>query len=549
MKNFTCLIFFICSTLFSQSKSNLTKESYKFPQERIAVHYNNELLVTGEKLYYKIYCFDQNKQFSNYSKIAYIELRSSENKTITKHKVSLDSGTGYGDFFINAKVKTGAYKLICYTKWMKNYGNYFENTVFIVNPFADKITTKSNIEIIPEIRDNFNLNNKISTNKRNYSKREKVSLSLNKIDFLASSNLSISVKKQENFKLPFSNTEMSKLNVNPNSNLIFLPELRGNILKGRIESVKNKTVANKPISLSINHEHLPLIATTNNVGEFYFNILNLNSNKVYLQILDTNATEYQIKLLPDEDVRKEINIDTSIQLTQNTINTIKARSIYTQIENAYYKVKKDSIRPLKYKDSLFSSRKNTYILDDYKRFKSLKETFVEIITSAKIRTIDQKQRIIAPSEDIKTTGFIGNIPSLLIVDGHIIHDHDSFMNFDCSKINTIAVVNDKYCYGNSIYQGITFIDTFKKDYTPISSAVKEFKVIQVQPKKEYFFENYTTSKKRIPDYRTQLYWNPNVSEKEIDFYTSDVTGNYEVIVKGYTKKGKPIIFNTIFSVQ
>ncbi|WP_075341283.1 hypothetical protein [Tenacibaculum agarivorans] len=551
MKIITFLLLAIVSISYSQSESISTIDLSKFPKEQISVHYNNEFLVTGEKLYYKIYCFNQNHKLSNYSKIAYIELLSSENTSVLKQKIALEKGIGYGDFFINPSLKTDTYTLICYTQWMKNYTNYFENSIVIINPFSDRIVAQSDQEIISKKNTILTTSEQISTDKTIYQKREKVLLNLEKIKTLQIDKFSISVRKKDNFHLNLKNQKNADFDKITYQNTMFLPELRGNLIKGKIESNNNKNVANKLISLSIDHSHLPLIATTNTIGEFYFNIPNVNSQKVYIQILDTNASDFSIKLKEDQGIKKENDNSSPIKLTQNNINTIKERSIYAQIENAYYTVKEDIILPLVYNDSLLNHKKTTYRLDDYKRFKTLQETFVEIISSAKIRRIDQKQEIIVPSGDTKATGAVGNIPSLLIVDGHIVYDHDSFLNYDCSKISSISVINQKYCYGNSIYQGITFINTFKKDYVPVSNSIQEFKIMNIQPKKKYFFQEHNKINMQVPDYRTQLYWDPNVdsTKNEIVFYTSDVTGEFQIEIKGFTPKGDPLSFKEYFSVK
>ncbi|WP_299682038.1 hypothetical protein [uncultured Tenacibaculum sp.] len=549
------IFLFISTFLFlavnAQSEHSFkVKNTEQFPTENIQLHYNNELLITGETLYYKIYCFNQNNDFSEYSKIAYLELLSPKNETIIKQKIKLESGIGFGDLFINTNIKTGVYKLICYTNWMKNYNNYFEENVFVVNPFSNDIITKNNTSIDYKINRHSSSKSKISiTNKSNYNKREKVILDLNKLNLSSKEHLSISVKRKNNINLPLKNEQKAKFKNQLNNNIKFLPELRGNLIQGKIVSKKGSNVTNKSVSLSINNNHLPLMATTNHNGEFYFNIPYLNTDKIYLQILVPNASEYEI--ITANDTKTKVNSEfPKIDLSQHIVNAIKDRTIYAQIKNAYYEVKKDTTSSFNTNDILLDKRKTTYVLDDYKRFKSLRETFVEIITKARIRSQNKKYRIIVPSEDIKTTGFIGNIPSLLIVDGHIVFDHDQFMDFDCSKINKISIVNRKYCYGNSIYQGITFIDTFKKDFIPTDN-IKQVSVMNIQPKKEYYFENYnTSSKNRIPDFRTQLYWNPNIdSKKKINFYTSDVSGNYEIIIEGYSNSGKSIRFTHEFSVK
>jgi len=52
---------------------------------------------------------------------------------------------------------------------------------------------------------------------------------------------------------------------------------------------------------------------------------------------------------------------------------------------------------------------------------------------------------------------------------------------------------------------------------------------------QVFFPDYSAQSpddERIPDYRTVLYWNGDISsEEEIIFYSSDIPGSYKIIVK------------------
>ena len=56
--------------------------------------------------------------------------------------------------------------------------------------------------------------------------------------------------------------------------------------------------------------------------------------------------------------------------------------------------------------------------------------------------------------------------------------------------------------------------------------------------------NFPNTNSTIPDIRAVLYWNPsqtlNQSGKAaIEFYSSDLLGNYRVIVRGLTVQGEP----------
>ena len=95
---FILIIFLNFSYLiFSQENIQIANIS----QERIFVHQNTSFLITGEYLYYKVYCLNnETNGLSNFSKIAYIELINSDRNTIFKHKIILKNGVGNGDYFI-----------------------------------------------------------------------------------------------------------------------------------------------------------------------------------------------------------------------------------------------------------------------------------------------------------------------------------------------------------------------------------------------------------------------------------------------------------------
>ncbi len=549
------------SGVTSQKSISFKKDDInELPQEEIHLHFNNRLLLSGETLYYKIYCMDDTHSLSKYSKIAYVELISSENKTVIKQKVKLKSGSGYGDFFVNTDIKTGWYTLISYTQWMKNFNNYFEETVFIVNPSSE--VKKKQVASIK--KDNFpiksisdsNFSDIIITDKKVYKRKEKVDVNLERLKLrYPNSNLSISVKRKENIQLPLRKKIDKRKNIKKNiEGIFYLPELRGTILHGKIMGKNSAVISNIKLSLSTNHKSLPLLATTNTSGEFYFNLDNLKKDKVYIQILNSDSKNYTITLLENDTHKKEFTNFLDFDIADD-IYKLRYRNIYSQIENAYYEVKQDIQLLKNQEETLFVNKQKDYLLDDYKRFETLKETFVEIIDKAKIRNLKEGYRFVVPLSDIDEISSVESLPSLLIVDGYVVHNHNDFIDYDSRKIKKVSIITEKYFYGNAIYQGVLLIETFKKDYMLNNNQIKEFEVLKVQPEKEYFFQRYdndSLSLDRIPDFRTQLYWNPNLilsDENTISFYTSDVSGVFEIEITGITQEGKPISARKKFKVE
>ncbi|MNL81466.1 hypothetical protein D3C87_2085940 [compost metagenome] len=57
---------------------------------------------------------------------------------------------------------------------------------------------------------------------------------------------------------------------------------------------------------------------------------------------------------------------------------------------------------------------------------------------------------------------------------------------------------------------------------------------------------------RIPDFRNQLLWNPDVKlnkDSQTSFYTSDVAGNYEIRLEGFAKNGTPVSIKELIEVK
>ena len=147
--------------------------------------------------------------------------------------------------------------------------------------------------------------------------------------------------------------------------------------------------------------------------------------------------------------------------------------------------------------------------------------------------------------------------SLLVVDGIFVKDQDAFIrNFSANLIERINVVRQYYRMGSQIFDGIVDIQTFDFKYQT-SAKENGFLALQLDRQteiKNYFRQIYSDSTKktlaRVPDLRSQLLWLPslNVEQDEtVTFFTSDVSGNFEISLEGITDGGEPIsLKETIF---
>jgi len=146
---------------------------------------------------------------------------------------------------------------------------------------------------------------------------------------------------------------------------------------------------------------------------------------------------------------------------------------------------------------------------------------------------------------------------LLLLDGIPVFDPGAIVNYDPLRVEKIEIVTKRYFYGPLDVMGIISFTTYDGDAKnlPLQNATRK-RFMGVQPRKIYYSPDYSTRRdalKRIPDYRVQLYWNPQVKVEKgkpvsLDFSTSDIEGEFEIIVKGVTVDGRSIHSSRIMRV-
>ena len=577
------LVIFLNFSYLAFSQKNI--QIANISQERIFVHQNTSFLITGEHLYYKVYCLNnETNNLSNFSKIAYIELINSDRNTVFKHKIILKNGIGNGDYFISTALESGNYKIIAYTQWMRNSDlqNFYQNDISIINPFQEN---QKSILNNPSISQNDKEDFSVDTNKplkeestdnkyisllinpKSFANREKATLNIHALmDDISYGNYSISVRKMDDLKTPVRNTSttyMDSFNSKTSSSSLsnnpieYLPELRGELLTGSVVLKENSSPANNiKVALSIpGKNYLFKIANTNKKGIYYFNIgEEYDFENANFQILDSDRDKYTLT------IGQQLPLDYSgidfynFKINPSEKDLILRHSIANQIENAYATKKQDSIKSIKTITPFYSNESTDYILDDYTRFKTLKETFIEIIPEVYSR---QRNGVMTFHVRIYEKEIESGLSPLVLVDGILIQDQTELLDFDSSKIEKISVVDDMYMYGSKLFEGIISISTFNGDFRSSVSndAIKNTKLSKPLVSKKYFNQVYNDQSKnnRIPDFRRQLLWIPELklqkTDTNITFFTSDINGDFEICLEGFTLEGQPVSLRQVITVK
>ncbi|PCJ94933.1 MAG: hypothetical protein COA50_11160 [Flavobacteriaceae bacterium] len=589
-KNILLTVLFLCCAVvaFGQLKienQNTLRGYESLPKESVYVHYNTSLLLAGEHLYYKMYCLNKaTKNLSVFSKMGYVELVGKDGTTIFKHKVRLQEGKGYGDFLVPTSTASGNYKLLGYTQWMQNDSQdyFFQADISIINPyqvtedvFPETVVDSLNV-ISPTLKAAANIVSSATTNQlisisgidKKLQKREHASLVIKSAEgTLSEGSYSISIRKKDAMDKPnvstFENSFSSFLKKGMYKNLkvaddIYIPELRGELVSGKVvDKNTNLPVANVVITLSLTGKDFIFdTSKTDENGAFYFNLNEeyYNENALVL-LLAKDKENYNVIL----DEQYKINM-TDLSFDKLVVDSdmkdfILKRSINNQIENAYADVKRNDITPIDNLVPFYRTYDEVYLLDDYTRFSSLEETFVEIIDHVWVRKSANEDPVfqIRPPLDYPES----SLPPLVLIDGVFIKSHKAIMGFNSKKIKTISFSRNRYIMGPHTFQGILSMETFNRNYREslYQADLQTVDLFKPLSQKEYFLQAYAdeTATNQIPDFRHQLLWQPNLEingdESIISFSTSDVAGDYEISLEGITNAGLPVSIKQLISVE
>jgi hypothetical protein len=196
------------------------------------------------------------------------------------------------------------------------------------------------------------------------------------------------------------------------------------------------------------------------------------------------------------------------------------------------------------------------ILADYIKLPVMEEVFFELIPGVFLK---KKKSVydISVADPVDNRSYAS--PPGLFVDGVIIKDPSVIGNLDPENVEMIDIIRDRYFVGDYLFFGIVNVISKAGDYSSVSLpgyAVRlPYRVLD--PVWSFESPDYSSSEKknnRIPDFRNTLYWNPSVKPDKngkgrIEFWTSDISSDYEINIQGITRDGKLISIRKSMKVE
>lgn len=238
--------------------------------------------------------------------------------------------------------------------------------------------------------------------------------------------------------------------------------------------------------------------------------------------------------------------ETSKNLVENYSISMQSQYIYTgdSIQKFLVPVLKDSL-------PFYGRTQSVYLLDDYTRFTTMEEVLREYVKEINVgaKGGNLKFKLL---NDVQHEFFSENI--LVMIDGVPMSNPDKMFSVDPMKIRRIDIVPRSYVIGPSLFFGLANFTTYKENHENIDidpkAIVLDYEGLQI--KREFYSPDYSNPellKSRLPDLRSTLYWSPDVTGKELQFYTGDNKGKYIVVLQGLNSKGEPISSTSRFEVR
>ncbi|MFH0841561.1 MAG: hypothetical protein V1903_02955 [Bacteroidota bacterium] len=196
------------------------------------------------------------------------------------------------------------------------------------------------------------------------------------------------------------------------------------------------------------------------------------------------------------------------------------------------------------------------IMSDYIKLPVMQEVFFELTPGVRLRErrSGYDMRIINPF-----TGTYYDEPATVLIDGVIINDLTILATLDPEIVERIDIVKTPYLTGDYIHNGIVHVITLPGKFNNITLpdyAVRlPYRVTEPVPL--FSAPDYSDPLKkqsRIPDFRNTLYWNPSVKPDNegrisLEFWTSDLEGEYLIDIQGITPDGRPVSVKKLITVN
>ena len=341
----------------------------------------------------------------------------------------------------------------------------------------------------------------------------------------------------------------------------FLPEYGGHFVKGKITNTATGLPERNIAAFLATPELRPklFIAQSDSLGNLRFEVNKLHDTQEIIVQTDTRQdSTYRIEISSPYSGQVSSRRWPQLAIGPEQSAQLLTRSVNMQTLNAFMNRPGSSINILG-DDSLafFGKPDERYLLDAFTRFPTIEEVMREYVSGVFVRK-RQKKFYFYVLDNISPQGVFRDEP-LILLDGVPVFDTDKMMAFDPLKVKKLEVIDALYYLGPRSFPGIVSYTTYKGDLGGFELDPRSLVLSYdfAQSRREFYAPRYEATESRasrLPDFRNLLHWSPTLTtnaqgKRALDFYTSDQTGTYRVVVQGLTPGGAAGSGEFVFEVK
>ena len=535
--------------------------------ERTYLSTDKEVYVAGDALWYSAFCVDAAKGTpSSVSDIAYVELHGNGMLAATG-KVALVNGRGAGRLELPASLPTGNYRLVAYTAQNKaesgyDYTGLASKTVSVFNVFSTE-RVKDGVEVVADAE-------YASTAAAAPVMPAGVEVVwsdgavkvVNKTGKAVS--LSVSVYHDDGILSPENPTiadfTAACAQVGPRTlDSRVIPDYEGEIIRGRITGLD-------PEALQALTGHYAFLSTASDKSDVYASSIDGTGRLVFYTgnlfgdkecICEIEGIDPSLNCfieLESPFVNAPVSDVAPLRMTASLQSALQDRSFGMQVERRFLADTLYDFLPVR-DNGLFEEEEIVYPLDDYTRFTTMEEVFVEFIPEIRARRRSDGSRDIQILLMKGTQSLFSQGQSLMLLDGVPVFDQQKIMDYDPLLVESIHIYPRTHYIGTRVYDGIANFVTYKHNL-PAFHFGGNARVIDWQGASWPMAMTGAALRERpdIPDYRQTICWHPLLdvapgAELAVPCKLPDYKGRFIVVVEGLSADGTPVRAASAFELR
>lgn len=550
---FVILLFpFVLSGQVPLNETNL-KFVHQVHEEVIGFTDRN-LYLSGGDLWFSAFVFINGTTGADQlSDVLYVDLIDAGNKVVASAKYRIQGTVCNGRFSIPAETTSDVYFLRLYTRYQRNFhpASYDQIPVTIVNSGLTLPASKGK-----------------SMFDREVAKEETITVQVSKPGFKPREKADIHIKAPQDFKgwlcvsVARKGTMITSEKPGPgireiqlaDDSVFYIPDTRGISLSGFVQNDGDQaTVAGIPVYLSaFGANKLLRMTKTGANGAFLFALNDMfGLSDVFVTIDPAKTSSKKLMINTGFSNRYAHQPDLGFNVDSTYKQLLTAMLVDLESQNAF-RQDEISLRPVI--ENLPETYDISVKLEDYIELATLEEVFYEIVPPVSVKNDDGRKYLVVANYTTRQVSGAG----LVLLDNVPVFNGNELLRIPPVNIQQIDVINRPYYLGDYLIESVVSIKTKTGDFGgyqfPEHAVFLEYQAFEDEVRfKAPEYADDESKNSPLPDFRTTLVWKPVVEmetrEHSFSCFTSDATGDYQILVRAISADGSVIYGSEEFRVR